>query len=143
MDAKDRELIQLLRHDAWLTHAQLGEQVNLSPSAVQRRIDRLRAKGVITGAKATIDPSAIEGRTRLYLLLELKDDSKAGLDALKESLRQNEDISGIDLLAGRFDVLLTVDCENIEAFFDYAMTSINQNGNVVHCWTLTRIKQLF
>lgn len=141
-DEKDLEIVRLLMDDAWLTQAQIGERVNLSPSAVQRRIDRLRASGVITGATATIDPAALRKPTRLYLLLELNDDGKASLDHLVDSLKQGGDISSVDLLAGAHDVLVTVDCDDIEAFFDYAMEALNENTNVRHCSTLTRIRRL-
>ena len=142
IDKKDREIVALLRDDAWLTHTQIGERVNLSPSTVQRRIDRLRGSGVITGARATIDPSALQGPTRLYLLLELNDDSRPSLDGILDSLSARDEITGVDVLAGAFDVLLTVDCDNIEAFFSFAMTALNENNNIRHCTTLTRLKQM-
>ncbi|MEZ5893155.1 MAG: Lrp/AsnC family transcriptional regulator [Parvularculaceae bacterium] len=141
-DKKDEEIIRLLRDDAWLTHAQIGERIHLSASAVQRRIERLRAAGAITGAKATIDPAVLQGRSRVYLLLELHRDGKSALDALVGSLKGHADISGIDLLAGGYDILITVDCVDIEAFFEFAMTALNENENVRHCSTLTRLKQL-
>ena len=54
IDDKDREIIRLLKDDAWLTHTKIGEAINLSPSAVQRRFERLRAHGIITGASASM-----------------------------------------------------------------------------------------
>lgn len=142
MDEKDKEIIELLSRDAWRTHASIGEQVHLSPSAVQRRIERLRAKGVISGATATIDPSGLGRKTRLYFLLELESDSSAQLDALARELKTHEEVSTVELLAGKFDILLTVDCENAESFFEFTMASLNENENVRHCWTLTRLKKL-
>ena len=142
IDNKDREIVQLLRDDAWLTHTQIGEQVNLSPSTVQRRIERLRSSGVITGAKASINSSVLQGPTRLYLLLEMNDDSRPSLEGLMDSLSSRAEISNVDILAGAFDVLLTVDCDNIEAFFEFAMTALNENRNIRHCTTLTRLKQM-
>lgn len=142
MDKKDSEIITLLQRDAWLTHSKIGEIVHLSPSAVQRRVDRLRAKGIIKGATAQIDPAALGRKTRLYFLLELNNDSGAALTALTDSLTAQPDVSSVELLAGKFDVLLTVDCENAEAFFEVAMAALNNNENVRHCWTLTRLKSL-
>ena len=142
MDKKDEEIIALLVDDAWLTHSKIGEAVNLSPSAVQRRIERLRANGVITGASVQIDPSALGRKTRLYFLLELNSDSGAHLNALVDKLSAVPEVSSIELLAGKFDVLLTVDCEDAETFFEIAMAALNDNENVRHCWTLTRLKSL-
>ena len=142
LDTKDEQIIDLLSGDAWLTHAEIGEAVHLSVSAVQRRIRRLREDGVIAGAKATINRAGIRKKLRLYLLLELKNDSRAQLDALTRELREQAMVSDVSLLAGRFDVIVTIDCDDMDTFTDFAMTALNENRNILHCWTLTRLKQL-
>lgn len=62
MDATDRRLLDLLRIDGRAGWAGLGERVGLSASAVRRRVDRLTARGVITGFTVRVDPDA--GRER-------------------------------------------------------------------------------
>lgn len=47
LDAFDRRLLALLQQDAGLTAEQLAEHVALSVSAIQRRIRRMRDRGVI------------------------------------------------------------------------------------------------
>ena len=142
LDTKDLTIVQLLRDDAWLTHAKIGEAVHLSPSAVQRRIERLRDAGVITGARATVDPAALKRPFRAYLLLELHDDGAKALAALSESLRTWPEVITLELLLGQYDILLTVDCDDTEHFSDFAMEALNKNDNIKHCSTLTRLKEL-
>ncbi|MBS0255032.1 MAG: winged helix-turn-helix transcriptional regulator, partial [Proteobacteria bacterium] len=55
MDRTDRKLLALLQHDASLSHAELAERVNLSPSQCSRRIQRLNAEGVIRAQVALLD----------------------------------------------------------------------------------------
>lgn len=142
LDKKDLTIVQLLREDAWLTHAKIGEAVHLSPSAVQRRIERLRETGVITGASATVDPSALKRPFRAYLLLELHNDGAKALDELAASLRARPEVTALELLLGQYDILLTVDCDDTEHFSDFAMDALNKNENIKHCSTLTRLKEL-
>ena len=142
LDSKDLTIVQLLRDDAWLTHAKIGEAVHLSPSAVQRRIERLREAGVIAGARATVDPRALKRPFRAYLLLELHDDGARALAALTESLRARPEVIALELLLGQYDILLTVDCDDTEHFSDFAMEALNKNENIKHCSTLTRLKEL-
>ena len=47
LDAFDHRLLALLQDDAGRTLTALGEAVGLSPSAVQRRIKRYRANGLL------------------------------------------------------------------------------------------------
>lgn len=142
LDDKDREIVRMLREDAWLTHTKISEAIHLSPSAVQRRFERLRAQGVITGARAVIDPSALGRRLRMHLLLELHNDSHEQLEALVDKLKAHEEVSHIDLTLGKFDILLTVDCEDTDAFSDFAMSALNKDKNIKHCFTLTKLKTL-
>lgn len=142
LDDKDLRIVQMLREDAWSTCRQIGEAVHLSASAVQRRITSLKKQGVITGARATIDAALAGQRLRMFLLLELREDNAPALESLVAALRDQPEVSGVDLLAGKFDVLLTLDCEDTERFSELAMRLVNTDPNVRHCWTLTRIKQL-
>lgn len=142
LDEKDLEILKQLQKDAWITHTALGEIVHLSASAVQRRIQRLRADGVITGARATVDEAKTGRGLRVYLLLELHDDSAPSLEALANQLRSYPEITLVDLLSGKFDILVVLDCRDMDSFTDIAMTTINHDTNVRHCWTLMRLKTL-
>ena len=142
LDDRDHRIVDLLSGDAWLTHAEIGAAVHLSVSAVQRRIRRLRECGVITGATATVDRAALRQTLRLYLLLELKNDSRAALDALQKKLGAYQEVSEVSLIAGKFDIIVIVDCNDMERFTELALESINEDENVRHCWTLTRLKEL-
>ena len=62
MDEVDRKLLSLLQADATVGMSRLAEQVNLSPTPVWKRIQKLEQAGVITSRVALIDPGA--GRHR-------------------------------------------------------------------------------
>ena len=53
-DDIDERIIALLEADARSSFATIGEQVGLSAPAVKRRVDRLRAAGIILGFTTTI-----------------------------------------------------------------------------------------
>ncbi|PPK63711.1 Lrp/AsnC family transcriptional regulator [Actinokineospora auranticolor] len=57
LDDTDHRLLDLLQRDSGRTLAALGELVGLSPSAVQRRIDRYRASGLLLREVAVLDPA--------------------------------------------------------------------------------------
>lgn len=143
LDDKDQQIVDLLTNDAWQTNAQIGAAINLSPSAVQRRIDNLKRRGVVAGAKAIIGDAYCERRVRLYLLLELSADNAGGIDALVADLRKDDCVSSADLVTGKYDVLVTIDAESMQAFSDYAMNVINKNTNIRHCFTLTRLTEIY
>jgi DNA-binding Lrp family transcriptional regulator len=69
-DELDESLVTMLLADSRRSFADLGAQVGLSASAVKRRVDRLRADGVITAFTVHLDPAAlgwtVEGYVELY-----------------------------------------------------------------------------
>jgi DNA-binding Lrp family transcriptional regulator len=56
LDDIDQRIVARLRDDARASFAEIGSAVGLSAPAVKRRVDRLRAAGVITGFTAVVDP---------------------------------------------------------------------------------------
>lgn len=59
LDDIDRLLIRELIADGRATLSNLAEKANLSVSAVQSRVRRLEARGVIRGYTANVDPEAL------------------------------------------------------------------------------------
>jgi DNA-binding Lrp family transcriptional regulator len=67
LDDIDQRIVARLRDDARASFAEIGSAVGLSAPAVKRRVDRLRAAGVITGFTAVVDPSALGWTTEAYV----------------------------------------------------------------------------
>lgn len=69
LDETDHAIIAALVADARASFAEIGQAVSLSAPAVKRRVDRLRAAGVIKGFTAVIDPAASGGVTEAFVEL--------------------------------------------------------------------------
>jgi len=59
LDRTDWRLLAALQEDGRASYADLARIVAMSPSAVTERVRRLEEAGVITGYRATVDPSAV------------------------------------------------------------------------------------
>ena len=59
LDSVDKALLRELQKDARQTNKALAERVGVAPSTCLERIRELRARGVITGFRAEVDPAAI------------------------------------------------------------------------------------
>jgi DNA-binding Lrp family transcriptional regulator len=67
LDLIDDRIVRMLTTDGRASFAAIGAVVNLSAPAVKRRVDRLRATGVITGFTARVDPGAVGWSTEAYV----------------------------------------------------------------------------
>jgi DNA-binding Lrp family transcriptional regulator len=68
LDRFDRRLLELVQADARQSHARLGERIGLSASSVRRRLDRLRAEGVILRDVSIVDP----GRLGITVIVSIR-----------------------------------------------------------------------
>ena len=111
LDATDYQLIELLRGDARQRLSDLGAQVNLSVSAVKRRIDRLEAAGVITGYRAVMDQSKLGRHLEAFTELTFACDTKvADISAVAETLPE---VQAVFTTAGDPDALVWIRVKDV------------------------------
>ncbi|PSL55642.1 AsnC family transcriptional regulator [Saccharothrix carnea] len=67
LDGVDWALLEALQEDARLSYNELARRVHVSPPTVAQRVRRLENAGVITGYRATVDPTAV-GRSVVALV---------------------------------------------------------------------------
>jgi DNA-binding Lrp family transcriptional regulator len=67
LDETDRKVLEVLSRDGRASYAEIGLLVNLSATAVKRRVDRLRERGVVRGFTVVLDPASLEWRTEAFV----------------------------------------------------------------------------
>jgi Lrp/AsnC family leucine-responsive transcriptional regulator len=105
-DDVDRRILACLVEDGRSTYDDVGKRVALSAPAVKRRVDRLRARGVLRGFTALVDPAALGATTEA--LIELFYAPGIGLDAVRESLRPLPEVVEAWSVTGDADCIVRV-----------------------------------
>lgn len=108
LDDKDCAILDLLQRHGDLPNIELSRRVQLSPAATLRRVQRLRADGVITGVHAAVDPIKVGTKVEAFVLITLGEHSDAGEQRLIEALAEIPAVLRADAIAGADDVLLHV-----------------------------------
>jgi Lrp/AsnC family leucine-responsive transcriptional regulator len=129
-DRFDRQLLNLIQEDAGQTAERLAERVGLSPSAIQRRIRRLREDGVILRDVAIIDPRRI-GRTGLFIVsLQVERERPELLAQLREWLAAAEHIQQAFYVTGEADFILIVTAADAESYDALMAHMVAENPNI-------------
>jgi Lrp/AsnC family leucine-responsive transcriptional regulator len=115
LDNVDRALLSLLQHDAGQSLSALGEHVNLSPSAVQRRIERLRSLRIIVRHVAVLSDAAMAGAIRACVLVALERESVKLHSAFRERVCSASEVQQCYDLSGAWDYLVIVVAEDMAA----------------------------
>jgi DNA-binding Lrp family transcriptional regulator len=98
--ATDQKLIALLREDARASAALLGRKLGLARTTVQSRIDRLRARGVISGF--TVRMGDERGRILAQVMITA---APKLAPRIESALRALPEVRRLYSVSGRFDML--------------------------------------
>lgn len=116
IDAVDQRIIALLVADARASYADIGTRVSLSAPAVKRRVDRLRATGVIRGFTAVVDPAAVGWATEAFV--ELFCAGRTTPAQIGVAARRHPEVVGAYTVSGEADALVhlrAADIAHLEA----------------------------
>jgi DNA-binding Lrp family transcriptional regulator len=131
LDRFDHQLLDHLQQDATRTADALAREIPLSPSAIARRLRRLRADGSIARTIAILGARITARRLRAVVTLQLKEHADvAGKAALVRRIRAVQQIHFCYELAGTTDMLLLFDCANMAEFNTLAETVLVADDTV-------------
>lgn len=140
MDAVDRKLISVLRHNGRTTFAELGREVGLSASTVHERVAKLEASGVITGYRAMVDPQTIGlGVTALIGVYptDIADD-----DELAEELAKLTEVESCYRVAGDEAFILKVRVPTVDDL-EHSLGRLRRIGGVARTRTTVVLSTRF
>lgn len=117
LDRFDRALLDHVQRDDSRTADELAASVPLSPSAIARRLRRLRAEGFIARTIALLSPKLTRDRLRAIVLIQLNE--HADLErksALEQRLLAAGEVQFLHEIAGPHDFVALIDCASMADF---------------------------
>lgn len=130
LDRFDRQLLNLVQDDASRTAEQLAEQVALSPSAIQRRLRRMREEGVIVRQTAIVDPQRVGRPTFFIVSLQVERERPELLSQLRKWLAAQEHVQQAFYVTGEADFVLVVSAPDTETYDALMGRLVAENPNV-------------
>jgi Lrp/AsnC family leucine-responsive transcriptional regulator len=124
-DNFDLKLLNAMQEDADRTAEQLAEIVALSPSAIARRLRRLREEGAIARTVALLPAAMADRRLRALISIQLHEHAPAsGLAELRERLQSIDEVQLCLEVSGSDDMVLLVACRDMAEFNAFADTEL-------------------
>lgn len=105
-DAFDDAILAIVQEDNQLSHAAIGERVNLSASAVRRRLAALRTAGVIVADVAVVDPARL-GLTFIVNVVFEREDPQT-VRAFERAMAAERCVSQCYSVSGETDFVMIV-----------------------------------
>ncbi|GAA0540432.1 Lrp/AsnC family transcriptional regulator [Chitinophaga japonensis] len=134
-DPFDKHILRLLQQNNRLTSEELAEEVGLSPSAVQRRLKRMRDEKIIEAEVAIVSPVVVGiGITCIVEIALERGDSRA-LEKFKSSMLQSPEVMQCYYVTGSYDFIIIVNTQTMQHYEAFTKQWLLDNPNVKHFYT--------
>ncbi|SDX76199.1 DNA-binding transcriptional regulator, Lrp family [Pseudomonas syringae] len=113
LDSYDRKILSLLQVNNRISQRELAEEVNLSPSAVNRRISALESAGVIQFNVSIVDPALVGRPITIIVEVKLENERLDLLDEIKKRFVSCPQVQQVYYVTGDFDFLLVMNVRDM------------------------------
>ena len=124
MDQYDKQILRELSKDGRVSWIELGERVNLSASAVQRRVQQLQSNGLIRHFSAALNNKQLGYEVRAFVEVKVERHNVELAQAFRQAMRDNPQVQSCYKLSGTVDFLLDVVAPDLESYGRFIEHSI-------------------
>jgi len=108
VDDIDRRLLRQFQADPALSTAELAERAGITPATCWRRLEKLRAAGILKGQRAVIDWRALGYAVEVSLRFTLDKTDPRAFEEFMAAARAVPEVIEIQTFLGRVDVRLNI-----------------------------------
>jgi len=115
-DDTDMAILRVVQQDATLGAGAVGRAVGLSQPAVWRRLQRLRAAGVITGRRVDLDVEKLGFGVTVFLGVKLATKGRVSLEDFERACMSIPEVQTVQHVLGLYDYRLRVVARDLSDF---------------------------
>lgn len=131
MNALDRQILNMLKEDGRYTAAKIAVMLGEEESAVSAAIRRMEENGVIVKYAAIVNAEADDDE-HVEALIEVKvtPQKGQGFDALAEEVARYEEVTGVYLMSGAYDLAVFVSGKSLKSISRFVYEKISTFSGV-------------
>ncbi|ODS25071.1 ArsR family transcriptional regulator [Candidatus Endobugula sertula] len=130
LDDFDRKILEIIQLSNRTTSDQIAEQVGLSPSAVQRRINRMREQRIILSELSVVNPKMVGRNVILLVQVTLERERVDLLDNFRKAMKAHPAVQQCYYVTGSVDFILVVTALNMEGYEAFTREVFFANQNI-------------
>ncbi len=135
LDDFDRKLLRLLQQNNQTTTAELSQKLNLSQSAIHRRLAKLRKEKIIEADISIISAAATGMSITCIVDVILHEGSSKSIDKFKLNMRSCPEVAQCYYVTGSYDFVLIVHTRDMPHFEAFSKKNLMDNPNLKHFYT--------
>jgi Lrp/AsnC family leucine-responsive transcriptional regulator len=135
LDEFDRKILNQLQQNNRVTAEELGNQMGLSTSAVQRRLKKLREDKIIEADISIISPVAAGIALSFVVDVTLHLGNSAVIDGFKKLMAGCDEVSHCYYVTGAYDFVIIVNTKNMKEYEDFSKKHLMDNPSIKQFYT--------
>ena len=116
LDRTDLKILDILQTDGRISNSKLAELVNLSPTAVMARVQKLTKDEFILGYEAKLNPNKLNASFLVFVEVLLDKTTPHVLEDFIDAVTQYPEIVECHMVSGGFDFLIKLRSAGMEEF---------------------------
>lgn len=130
IDDFDKQILKIVQENCRIPSEQIAEKVNLSASAVQRRLKKLRQDGVISQEVAIIEPDTFPQTITFITQVEIDRDNYSALKQFNQWAQNKEQIQQSYYVTGDYDLVLIVKTQCTKSYDQFIEVMMKEHPNL-------------
>lgn len=130
MDELDSAIVAALQADGRRSNRELAAQLGVAPSTSLERVRALRARGVITGVHAAVDPVAVGRPVQAMVTVRLRPQSRTVIHGFRDFVGRLPETQQVFITTGPEDVIIHVAVPSTEALQNFVLDSLTRRKEV-------------
>ncbi|MBY6158170.1 MAG: Lrp/AsnC family transcriptional regulator [Pseudomonadota bacterium] len=142
-DDTDRRILRQLQEDPTISTAQLADRAGVNAATCWRRLERLRERGVLRGARAVIDWRALGFTVEVSLRVTLDKTVPRAFEDFAAAAREIPEVLEIQTFLGQVDVrlgLIARDLAHYQALYRDRILTLPHINDLEALMHVARIK---
>lgn len=128
LDARDRKILALVQRDGTLSQAEVARRVGLSTPAVNERLKKLEASGVIRRWAAIVEPEALGAAITAFIEVFIEHPKLEA--AFIERVSKLDEVLEVHHVTGEFSVLIKARVHDMPALKELLLHQLNAQEGV-------------
>lgn len=130
LDSYDKKILTLLQQNNHLSQRQIADRVNLSPSAINRRIAALEEAGIVKSNVSIIDSSKVGRPITIMAQVMIENERLDLLQEDKQRFVNCPQVQQVYYVTGDFDFLLVMNVRDMAEYELLTRELFFASGNI-------------
>ncbi len=139
LDKLDRQILAILMKDANKPYTDIAKMVHVSGGTVHVRMNKLKERGIVTGANLTIDYAKLGYDISAFLGIYLEKSSL--YDDVAEELKQIPEVVGAHYTTGNYSIFAKIICKDTNHLRDILHDKIQRIQGIQRTETFISLQE--